>query len=210
MKHYVNRLNVGNVTGVLSLILSIYMLFKQYSTVTTVVLGIYGLIFITWFIFREYVFARKARFAEAATPITLCYTHIKLAHEAIDEGSQQLAYDKIRCCLESFATAFSLITGVHCRACIKNVTIDETRVPQDEQGTPHFDDAYVTKTFCRGSNSTSDTNEQWVPIAENTDFELLTKEKHRRFWLSNDISSEHNYKNSSIRDKYGAEWKDFF
>lgn len=203
MKH----LSIGNVTGVLSLLLAIYALFRQYDPITSAILGAYGFVFIAWFIVRECMLSRKARYAEAAAPMAQCMTHLKLASEAIEQGNQQLAYQEIRGCLESFSTAFTLVTGVLCRACICTVTIDEDRISTAD---PVFEKAYVTRIFCRSSESAADPVAQWVPISENTDFDALCRGKTRRFWLSNDISVEPNYKNSSLRDLYGGEWKEYF
>ena len=197
--------------GLASLLIAIVGLFQPYEIFTRFILSVYGILFLVWYGFREYVLSRKARFAEAAAPISECYTHLKIATEAIEQSNQDLAYTHIEGCLKSFANAFSMITGVHCRACIKSVDVNEAILSEADKSAGQFDHAYVTKTFCRGSSLGADIDDVRVPISHNSDFEILTKERTRRYWLSNDISRELGYSNSSLRHLTDTtSWKQYF
>lgn len=193
--------------GIFSLVISAGGIFNstisQYDFLTKILLFIYGFTLLAWILCREYYFSRKVRFAEANIVMCESFKHLKLASNAIESKNRDLAKQNLALCLEKFSKAFAIVTGVNCSACIKSVNCDDNEKETNKK--------YRTKTFIRHSSLQSPDSEVSVPVAENTDFCLLTTERCRQFWLSNDISKEHNYRNSSLEMlKTEQDWQRYF
>ena len=192
--------------GISSLVITAGGIFNstisQYDFLTKILLFIYGVILLAWILCREYYFSRKVKFAEANIVMGESLMHLKLASNAIESKNKDLAKQNLTLCLEKFSKAFAIVTGVNCRTCIKSVNCDD-----DEK---EINKKYRTKTFIRHS-CLQQHDSVSVPVAENTDFCLLTTDRHRQFWLSNDISKEHNYRNSSLDMlKTEEDWQRYF
>lgn len=161
-----------------------------------IILGCYIIIIAVVAIWREFVYSRKARYAEAMAKFHKTLHCLRDAFCAIEKGNAELSR---RCIVESlsfFASAFSLITGVHCRSCIKTIDCEG-----DEGNIRNF----YAETFERGSTPLLEVTEEpsshhendW--IERNSDFFLLFRSKDNKFF-SNDLSKEGGYQNTHWPD----------
>jgi hypothetical protein len=146
---------------------------------------------VTWtlLIWREYAYSRKARFAEAMADVHGAFHALRDACFAL--RTQQSEDTILTCLAESLrklAAAFSLITGVHCRVCLKDVYCpDPNRRPMTR--------ALQIRTVCRSEYTRSyDEKEDWV--TDNTDFEELLRHPDTRYFICNNLPELKGYKNS--------------
>lgn len=141
-------------------------------------------VFLTW---REIVFSRKARYAEATRNIHACIHSIRDAYASVDSKDEDKTIDSIGKTLRSLSEAFSLITGAHCRACIKTIVAKTSHNNKTE---------FFTETLARSNNSHINRNEEPAAISENTDFDILFT-TDERYYLCNDLTKEPLYRNSN-------------
>lgn len=157
-----------------------------------VILGTYIIILAAVTVWREIVYSRKARYAEAMTKFHKAMHCLRDAHSAVQRNEESHSRKCTEECLSFFASAFSLITGVHCRSCIKTIAC---------QGDENKDSSYYVRTFARGSTTPSSpriepkcyTEEDW--IISNSDLLTLFKTKDNKFF-SNNLAKESGYQNS--------------
>jgi hypothetical protein len=134
---------------------------------------------------REFVYSRKARFAEATRNIHQAVHSLRDASESIKNTNAESARQEICQTLADVQQAFSLITGVSCRACIKTIVYDTTQQRAS------------TETFLRARGTTSNpTKDSEAPIDNNTDFKMLFEYKVPTFF-SNNLGNENPYLNSN-------------
>lgn len=145
------------------------------------------LILLAW---REIAYSRKARYAEALPRVHRTFHLLRDSwyahHHAHD--SQMAVNGQIESALSEFASAMSIVTGVHCRACVKVLYVadPDTRQPGRE---------WAVQTFVRDSHDPKDSvlSEDWV--SENTDFEELLWKERSSYFLRNRLPYP-GYKNS--------------
>jgi hypothetical protein len=150
-----------------------------------VLIFLYGLLLHSAIIYREVVLSRKARYAEATIILSKCNSFLKASSISIYEDNEKFAKESIKNCINEFAKAFSLITGVCCNVCIKSCKYD----PDKKE--------FFTNTFCRSSEEIHCKNEKWEPIRDNTDFKSLIIKPEQPYWVSNNLLKEKVYQNSS-------------
>lgn len=193
---WLKGLSFGDVTGTVSLIVSIIgIIIAIFSTptlasnVAILVFGAYIVMITALLVWREVVYSRKARYAESSSVMHQCIHQLRNAYCAIKNNNADFAFTSIRNSVVLFAQAFSLVTGTNCRACIKTVFY------QKEEK-----DGVYTRTFCRSNSSDlGDKDKELVPIKKNKDFyDLLTCKK--TYFFSNDLSQLHGYFNSNWPD----------
>lgn len=183
---------------------------KDNSTLTIWLIFVYGLLILLWIIIDEIRISllniRIYKLVGQAGIIKYLenpLSDLKRALIAINEKDQKLAQQLLHAALQGFSAAFSNLTNEKCRTCIKSLWID----PEE----PAKDYKYKTKTFIRDYQDLStDSDTIYVPVAENTDFAILTTDRTKKYWLSNNISTHKNYKNSSLKHIKHDDWDSYF
>ncbi len=166
------------------------------AIIFTIVLGSYVLIILVVAIWREIVYARKARYAEAMPKIHMILHCLRDAFAQIYTSERNHSKRLIEEALSFFASSFSLITGVHCRSCIKTIEYEGDR--EDERN-------FYVSTFARGSTPPSGDPQEPTPrhekdwLSENSDFLLLFRTKDNKF-ISNNLGKLDGYQNSHWPD----------
>ena len=95
--------------------------------------------------------------------------------------------------LASLASAFSIVTGVHCRVCIKEVFCPDIEVEPKKR-------ALRVRTVVRSlstEDEATETESDWVD--KNTDFEMIFTQPKKatcNCFFSNNLSTVKNYQNS--------------
>ena len=145
---------------------------------------------------KEFRWHRKARYAEAME-----FFH-KTNHAIRDGWWHHIAehdassiQEKLEVSLKEFAAGFSLITGVHCRACIKQLYLANPEAEPLER----VERDLRTKTICRSEESAvSNKNEIDDWLTDNSDFLVLFREPNRKYFVGNDLVGDlsKGYKNS--------------
>lgn len=174
------------------------------------VLG-YGLLFLlvlSWGLiaWREFVYAHKARYAEASPNLHQAFHSLRDAYFAvITNGSDDQVMGLLRQSLQSAATVFTTISGVNCRMCIKDLYCADPKANPPERG-------FITKDLCRSDRSVGPMGTQneldW--ITENSDFYLLFADPQKKYFFSNNLpklAKRVNYKNSHWDSDVYAEKK---
>lgn len=148
-------------------------------------LSIFFLVAIILLAAREFVYSRKARFAEAQTSIHNSLHKLRNCWFSIQFGGlKDDILREISQSLEDFAFAFSLITGAHCRACIKDVYVDADRQGREEIGPRDI----RVNTLVRSEDSVADelfAEPDW--LVDNSDFEDLFAFPNLRCFFENDL-----------------------
>lgn len=188
LRRFLKSLILGDYLSLFSLILSAIPLFTQLPQFTGVVFAVYIYSLAVALVLREIHFSRKSRYAEAIENLHACSHKLRDAADAIKSNNDELAFESIKESLIPFASAFSLITGTHCRACIKSI------VREDKEYGSNPD--ISTETFCRSETSSADMPKNKALIQSNSDFiDLFSYKKTSHF--SNDLSKDNPYLNSN-------------
>jgi hypothetical protein len=131
---------------------------------------------------EEFRWHRKARYAEAQPSCHLAYHALRDASFALLSGADDwVICDYLKGSLHSLSAAFSLITGVHCRVCIKELICSNPKAEPKDRG-------LVTRTLCRSEEVPEPPmadSEDW--ITENSDFYLLFKNPEQRCFCRNNL-----------------------
>ena len=160
--------------------------------ILAIALGTYVLVIAIVAVWREISYARKARYAEAMVKFHKCIHCLRDAFNAVKRKEEAYSMRCIEETLSFFASAFSLITGVHCRSCIKILDF----MPGDSK-----EHNFYVAAFARGSTTLSESAQEPKPyyekdwVDQNSDFMVLFRTKDNKFF-SNDLSKEKGYRNS--------------
>ncbi len=150
-------------------------------------------IFLLLLVVEEFRWHRKARYAEALESLHEVQECIRDAwREYTIAKSLELVNDKLQDAVRHLAHAFSLITGVHCRACIKHLVVHPEAPPPIER-------ALAAQTLVRSEGPTDHddaTDVDW--LTDNSDFLVLFRSPNRRFFCGQDLPAMLNdgYQNS--------------
>ncbi|MBD3249459.1 hypothetical protein GF336_05420 [Candidatus Woesearchaeota archaeon] len=185
------------------------------SIVCVITLGLLLIIFTFLFLFTEFRYSMKARYAEA-----LSYIHMA-QHIMRDISYTLLYYDNLPMkvikgmfteVLTNISNAFSLIKGVDCRVSLKLIKVDPNiREDLDDKERVRY---YYVRTFtrdikskikCQQLDQHSDVNHT---IAGNTDFrELFFMEKGaERYWICGNIFKKQGYQNTRFEEGKTVEY----
>lgn len=152
-----------------------------------------GSLFLVLLAVEEFRWHRKARYAEALEALHQVHESIRDAWCAYTlTGNIAAVHDDLQRGLRSFAGAFSLITGVHCRACIKQLTIHDEKAQTTERG-------LITRTICRSEDPADpalDSTTDW--LSENSDFLTLFRTPNKKWFLGQNLVAmlRQGYRNS--------------
>ena len=195
----------GSATSVVLFVGAVCGLFGDgplWSTVLVCWLLMISSALIALVVIQERRVARRVRYAVAAEAIHGAAHLIRDAEAGIlnDQASTSVTVPLVRDALTEVARAFTLITGSPCRACLK-----EVHYPQHTAISISADTLRELRvsTLCRdgagGPPSPADERDHFV--SDNTDFEVLFMKRWKHRWfVSNDLTQETNYKNSSWSD----------
>lgn len=191
-RYLVSKISFMDLMAFVGFALSIAALLKSQKSIDDSVIWIFGLYILVLAILlaaREYSYSRKARYAEAMRALHRCSHEIRDANWGIEENNHELCMLSVKSALNSLATAFSIITGTSCRACIKIIYHDSTKTPVE----------FYTSTFCRNQKVASSANkDSAAPIEENTDFTILYRQSDgENYFISNDLTKRKSYHNSN-------------
>jgi YHS domain-containing protein len=172
---------------------------------------IYFLVVLVLLISLAIMYGRKSRYAEANAPLlesieTLKDEFSRLEYILRDDAriksfDEDLLVKSLVKSLTSVSVAFSIITSVKCRTCIKIVgELEEAKNLTDNDSRLNY--LYVN-TFARDQVSSStrtakDRSEgKKHIIGKNTDFEEIAKQGGKPYFFCNDLSKLELYKNTS-------------
>jgi len=180
------------------------------SVIYAVELSAFSLFLMGYVIFQEYRFSRKARYAEAMYSIHSCVHFLR--DYQFDEKILKDPTDcqeQLKKVVTSLANAFSLVTGTHCRACIK--TLEVRGISQDNFQNLQDNNAKLlhlfVNTFCRDEITTTasvnkaESKDKYTHhVIGNTDFRVLYLDVNKRIFFCNDIQAcGGDYQNSSTQ-----------
>lgn len=181
-----------DIVGFVGFAFSILALVKTQSTIDSSIVWVFGIYIFTiasMLVVREYTYSRKARYAEAMKQLHKCAHEIRDSYWAIESNNAGLCMESVKSSLNSFASAFSIVTGTSCRACIKVIEHDSSKDPVD----------FYTRTFCRNQKVAQSTNrDDPAPLEKNTDFKILyQQDDDENYFLSNNLTKRKRYQNSN-------------
>ncbi|MCG3199110.1 MAG: hypothetical protein GHCLOJNM_03619 [bacterium] len=182
---------LGSVCSIVALG-SVYLASPDEILARTFALSIGLLLMVSWVLLGVHFVRdhRRLRYGEALEDLHQAFHSLRDAWFRVDlEDSEDSIQHFVRDSLQSLATAFSIVTGVHCRVCVKELVLD--------RGTSDPMRALQTRTWCRSADGDArddDSRPEW--ITENTDFIQLVREPGRRCFFSNNLLGEPGYRNS--------------
>ncbi len=185
---FFKSLMLADYLALFGLVLAAIPLFSQLSGLVAVVFAVYIYSLAIVLVAREIHYSRKSRYSEAIENLHACSHKLRDAADAIKGNNTALAFESIKESLIPFAAAFSLITGTHCRACIKSIV----REDKGSESNPDIS----TETFCRSEQSTKVDANKKALIRNNSDFVDLFSYK-KTSYFSNDLSKDNPYLNSN-------------
>ncbi len=143
---------------------------------------------------EEFRWHRKARYAEASEKVHNALHALRDAFWNVEEGESEHSIRlALRTSLSAIASAFSLISGVHCRACVKIILIDDLNAGQARP--------YV-ETLARDNDDPNPAMRHPRDFVDaNTDFWLLMKRPELRCFVCNNLRREPGYTNSHWPEK---------
>ena len=185
---------IGSVASIVAAVALFWGASGREGRLGLIFLFLIAVFFIGFSIFQAYRYARKARYAEAAqyfqAALQVCQDALEM--EKIDASGLK---EQARRVCDHLASAFSLITGTKCAACIKVIVGDLDRV-----GTAEF--RVAVSTLVRDTTSSArntDTVTHWLDA--NTDFEEVlssTGSTIRKPFFENDLPIRRDYRNTSF------------
>lgn len=142
-------------------------------------------------IVQDIQYKRKARMAEANIPLHKAYHYLRNAWYSWRTGAtEEPVLEIISRSLREFASAFSIITGAHCRTCIKTTYIPNELLNDVDGGGSIPSRSWAAQTYCRSDDAKERCHESghdWID--DNSDYEELMKADHepgtRRFFCNN-------------------------
>lgn len=156
----------------------------------------------TLLIVQEYRYTRKARYAEATGSIHDALHSLRDAQYALQKDDRDgVVLERLRHSLAALSAAFTLIAGVRCRVCIKEVSCET-----EGQVTAH---TMSVTTLCRSETTPEPepvADKDWV--SDNTDFEDLFLGNAPRWFFDGNLPKRPGYKNSHWSQETWAK-KDF-
>jgi hypothetical protein len=178
-----NKITLDRLLTIASLLIGLISLRKteEIPDALTYIFGIYFVILAFLLAWREYVFSRKARYAEAMNSLHNVQHSLRDAFVDIINKDKESVFSNIQSCLNQFSKAFSIITGVSCRACIKTII---------KKG-----NNFYVETFARSDTQYNKKDDDLDRIDKNTDFTLLF-DYENHFFFSNNLDNEKAYINS--------------
>ena len=190
----------GFLLSVFASVVTLTLFFREQESASTdaqlaIQLSFYFSMFLlALIIWREYTYARKARYAETIKDLA----EISRSLQSAAAGDPTRSEIRSACerSLNSLATILSLITATRCSACIK--VIDAAEAAEGTDVRPQV----VTMCRDRGSGDSRKklTTEHWID--QNTDFEQLHENAGKpsgRAFFSNYLPGLRDYKNSSFK-----------
>lgn len=142
--------------------------------------------------------SRSARFATATPQIHQAFHRLRDAsHEAAKRGEVDDILVDLQASLHAMAIAYTAISGVPCRLCIKDLIFIG-----DSQGTAKAHD-FEVRTLCRHDRVIDSTDKvtKHDLVADNTDFRILFDESSDdRWFFCNDVAKRPGYVNSHAPD----------
>ncbi len=163
---------------------------------------------LVYVIVQEYRYSRKARYSEAMFGLHSCIHFLRDFH--FDLKNIQKDFDcknALSDVITSLTNSFSIVTGTHCRGCIKmleirNKTLDDFQKINNPKERVKY---LFVNTYCRDAQtaytkSDEDSSNIYVhPVIGNTDFlDLYLRTELRCFFLNN-LSTLKGYQNSSLQ-----------
>lgn len=145
------------------------------------------------FIWQEYRYARKARYAEATSQIHGALHHLRDAWYCWKNDGSKLDIDNyIKLSLTALKGVFTLITGTNCRICIKVIYVPDDDKDKREVGEREL----AVFTYMR-SGSGSDDGDQVHWVSDNSDFQDILRNHGtaRKHFFAN-VLPYNGYKNS--------------
>lgn len=189
LREFIKGITIGDVVSIFGAAISLIALFQSDNlreSATIWLFGFYIFILASFLVWREFVYSRKARYAEASASLHRCAHIIRDAHDAANRNNKELVENKIRDVLVAFAETFSLIAGASCRACIKSIVANTDLSPTE----------FLTETLARSDTTGRTLNDDLAPIKDNTDFWLIFTGK-QNIYICDDLSKENPYNNSN-------------
>jgi hypothetical protein len=198
---------LASFSAIIILIITVFGVEKKTTKelIFIIELSVFSISLFSFVIIQEFRYSRKARYSEAMYSVHSCIHFLRDFHCDFNSICKEIdCKHALSQVITSFANAFSLVTGTHCRACIKTIEIrNKTQEQFQSINDPkeRVKYLYVT-TFCRDSASAlgkSADDEYTHPINGNTDFLELYLDVNKRMFISNDLNSEKGYQNSSLQ-----------
>lgn len=168
---------------------------------------VYFLVLLVVLIGAVYMYGKKAKYAEAMKAV---HDATHAARDAymylswcLDERSQfepRYFEEMLSRCLTAISTAFSLVSGVYCRASIKSVGYEE--------GIGFFVSTLARDSASSGRSRSEDGDRgKKHAIKDNTDFRRIYERKASCFFHGN-LPEAENYENTSLPTAWsvGQEW----
>lgn len=144
---------------------------------------------------EEFRWHRKARYAEAQGRLHNAYHRLRDAWYTFhaNQPEERIILNMLKDAITQFSNAFSLITGVSCRVCIKDMICVDPNATLPER-------RYAVKTLVRSTNSDNEAeplpNDADDFISNNTDFLYLYRNPHKKRFISKNVVKERGYQNS--------------
>ncbi len=151
---------------------------------------------------REFQYSRKAKYAEGMQNIHLAFHKLRDAYYSFRENdSTNTILEILHDSLKNLTEGFSLVSGVYCRGCIKELVYPESDISDVD-----YEDLLKAEVLLRHENIMSNKNET-VSVRDNTDYKELLKTPDKNFFFSNDLSRRRPYYNSHFTEEMYATGK---
>lgn len=173
------------------------------SNIATWTICVMFSLFLLWSVYREYKIARKEKYANISNILQSISMRVQdlsfyLLRSIDDRGNSPeelivTVTERLGVILDDVVGLFSMLTGTHCRAAIKVVNSDGSRV---------WAHALTRDQRSAQQNAQSDkdrNNRQYDIIGDNEDFDLLfdPKRDDRGYYFNNNLSARP-YRSTSI------------
>lgn len=203
---------LGALAAIVTLVTVIITLFHAQpdavSKILALEISLFFVIAVIVLVARELQYSRRARFAEAQTNIHEAFHLLRDCWFDVQKDVQTEAIIRnIKASLEYMSSAFSLIAGIHCRMCIKEIYGD----PSEQHGARSLRVCTLTRSEV-GPTGERFPEPDW--LVDNTDFEELFKNPERRCFFENnllELKKRGVYKNSHwTEERLGKKDYDYF
>jgi len=186
----------------LALAVGAFLSLRGPSWATFLAIWICILLAISWIALfvQQRTYDRSARYAKATTNVHDAFHYLRDATLAIvkDPRNSEGFSPPLEQSATELAAAFSIVTGVKCRLCIKQMNVYQSDEDPRRTGEAGLRDM-VVRDVARSRGTWSRPHMEPDYVSDNTDFELILV-REQRYFFSNDLRRETPYKNSHWDD----------
>jgi len=165
-----------------------------YAWVMAIFMSAFCFVIFAALVVEEFRWRRKVRYGEAQDQLHLAYHQLRDAHYALSRDQDEtIIIGMLQQAVAHFSTAMSVIAGVSCRCCVKEIIYENEDRPASIYNA-------AVRTIARSSLADTSRDQrkrgEYDRISDNSDFRVLFDDTGATCYAQGDITKVQGYQNS--------------